>query len=136
MQKTSYLVKSEDLNHHGTLFAGRMSTWFVETSFIKAATLLGNPESLVCLKVHGIEFKKPAQKGDIIQLTSTIAKVGRTSITIYTEAKSQLSGNAHVSGYTTFVCVDENGKSKAHGIHYTPETEEEKERYTIAKGLQ
>ena len=28
--KISRLVKSEDLNHHGTLFAGRGAEWFVE----------------------------------------------------------------------------------------------------------
>ncbi len=28
---TNRFVKSEDLNHHGTLFAGRTSEWFVET---------------------------------------------------------------------------------------------------------
>ena len=31
---TTRLVKSEDLNHHGTLFAGRMSEWFVEEARI------------------------------------------------------------------------------------------------------
>jgi hypothetical protein len=28
------LVKSEDLNHHGTLFAGRTAEWFVESGFL------------------------------------------------------------------------------------------------------
>lgn len=27
---TTHLVKSEDLNHHGTLFAARTASWFVE----------------------------------------------------------------------------------------------------------
>ena len=34
---TSRLVKSEDLNHHGTLFAGRTAEWFVEAGFVSAA---------------------------------------------------------------------------------------------------
>ena len=33
------LVKSEDLNHHGTLFAGRSAEWFVEAGFIAAGAL-------------------------------------------------------------------------------------------------
>jgi len=32
---TMRLVKSEDLNHHGTLFAGRTAEWFVESGRIK-----------------------------------------------------------------------------------------------------
>ena len=31
---THHLVRSEDLNHHGTLFAGRSSEWFIEAGFI------------------------------------------------------------------------------------------------------
>ena len=35
--KTCRLIKSEDLNHHGTLFAGRCAEWFVESGFIAVA---------------------------------------------------------------------------------------------------
>lgn len=35
--KISHLVKSEDLNHHGTLFAGRTAEWLVEAGFVTAA---------------------------------------------------------------------------------------------------
>ena len=35
-----HLVKSEDLNHHRTLFAGRGAEWLVEAGFIAAASLL------------------------------------------------------------------------------------------------
>jgi len=41
------LVKSEDLNHHGTLFAGRSAEWFVEAGFIAAASVLP-PKNIVC----------------------------------------------------------------------------------------
>ena len=53
---TTYrLVKSEDLNHHKTLFAGRGAEWFVEAGYI-AATSMVNPENLVCAKIHGMRF--------------------------------------------------------------------------------
>ena len=35
-----HLVKSEDLNHHRTLYAGRTAEWFVETGFVAAANLV------------------------------------------------------------------------------------------------
>ena len=34
--ETSHLVKQEDLNHHGTLFAARAAAWFVEAAFVAA----------------------------------------------------------------------------------------------------
>jgi acyl-CoA hydrolase len=52
------MVKGEDLNHHGTLFAGRTAQWFVEAGFIAAASLT-HPKNILCLKIHGMLFKKP-----------------------------------------------------------------------------
>jgi len=54
---TTHLVKNGDLNHHGTLFAGRTADWFVESGFISAATIV-NPKGVVCLKIHGMLFTK------------------------------------------------------------------------------
>ncbi len=112
----SRLVKSEDLNHHGTLFAGRMAEWFVEGSFIAAATLHGEPNDIVCVKVHGFLFGKPAQKGSIIELHTMVAHVGRTSLTVYGKATLCDQEEILVDGYTTFVCVDEDGRPKPHGL--------------------
>jgi len=46
----SHLVKPEDLQHHGTLFAGRMAEWLVETCFIAASRFVGRPKDIVCVK--------------------------------------------------------------------------------------
>ena len=48
-------VKGQDLNHHGTLFAGRGAEWFVEAGLIAAASLT-SPEKVVCMNIHGIVF--------------------------------------------------------------------------------
>lgn len=61
---TMRLVKSEDLNHHGTLFAGRTAEWFVESGFIAATTLL-DPKNIVCLKIHGMYFTSPAKPSEV-----------------------------------------------------------------------
>ena len=46
---TTYrLIKSEDLNHHGTLFAGRSAEWFVESGFIAASSII-NPNTTIFL---------------------------------------------------------------------------------------
>lgn len=133
---TSRLVKSEDLNHHGTLFAGRMSEWFVEGSFIAAATTHGNPEEIVCIKLHGLKFGKPAQKGEMIKLTTAVVWTGNTSLTVYGKVTGVNNDAITVEGYITFVCVDENGIKKSHDITVPhAETAEELRIQEIAKNL-
>jgi len=112
----SRLVKSEDLNHHGTLFAGRTAEWFVESAFIAAASTMGDPEKVVCLNIHGFVFKTPIKRGEIVKFSSKVAKVGKTSIVVYTKMDMELSKITPVEGFITFISVDENGKKVPHGL--------------------
>ncbi|MDD2494701.1 MAG: hotdog domain-containing protein [Tissierellia bacterium] len=112
----SRLVKSEDLNHHGTLFAGRTAEWFVESAFIAAASLIGDPKKVVCINIHGLVFKSPIQKGDIITFKSKVAKLGKTSITVYTYVCSELTNIIPVDGFLTFVYIDDEGNKLTHGL--------------------
>ncbi|MEG2070773.1 MAG: hotdog domain-containing protein, partial [Bacteroidales bacterium] len=80
---THRLVKSEDLNHHKTLFAGRCAEWFVESSFI-AVTQYLNPQFIVCLKIHGMEFLHPIHGGDILTFESKLVANGRSTFYVYT----------------------------------------------------
>ncbi len=125
----SHLIKSEDLNHHGTLFAGRSAEWLVEAAFIAAAAEHRRPQDVLCVNIHGFIFKKPVQKGEILTLKSRIAKVGDTSITVYVKAESEIAGEKNVDGYLTFVCVEPDTKHKrAHSIVLDePEDAEEAE---------
>jgi len=113
---TSRLVKSEDLNHHGTLFAGRAAEWFVETCFICGAKVTGKPETIVCVKIHGFTFNEPATKGDVLNFEARLAKTGRTSFTVYGKITKNDSNNILSDGYITFVFVDEKGKPMPHNI--------------------
>lgn len=112
----SRLVKSEDLNHHGTLFAGRTAEWFVESAFIAAASTMGDPEKVVCLNIHGFVFKTPINKGEIVKFTSKVARLGNTSIVVYTRLDMELSYIKPVEGFITFISVDENGNKVPHGL--------------------
>jgi acyl-CoA hydrolase len=126
------LIKSEDLNHHGTLFAGRMAEWFVEGSFIAAASTYGNPNNIVCLKLHGLKFGTPANRGDIIILETTVVSVGNTSMTVYGKVTRNDDPTLMVDGFTTFVCVDEDGKKMPHNLP-KPEPSNEEEIKLIAR---
>lgn len=122
----SKLVRPENLNHHGTLFAGVTSMWFVEGAFIEASRVYGDPSKIVCIKVHGMKFIRPGNNGDILQIDSVLAHVGKTSLTIYTKIFKRVSGEQIVDGFVTFVTVDENGKSMPHGINYQKPADGEK----------
>lgn len=128
MRKTiiTRLIKSEDLNHHGTLFAGRMAEWFIEGAFISAANLYGDPENIVCLKMHGLKFSSPVKKGEIITIEARVVYTGKTSITVYGSIVNDKDNTLVVEGFATFVCIDENGKKMMHNI-ILPEPEDERE---------
>lgn len=113
---TYKLVKSEDLNHHGTLFAGRMSEWFVESCFISVANEYKHPENLVCIKVHELKFMSPIRRGDIINIKSKIVSVGNTSILVYGKVTRNDSEEILVEGFLTFVCIDSNGAKMKHNL--------------------
>lgn len=115
--KISHLVKSEDRNHHGTLFAGRTAEWLVEAAFIAAAATHGRPQDILCVNVHGFTFKKPVQKGDILTIHSRIVKTGTTSMMVHVKALCEIDPGQNVEGFVTFVCVEPDTKKKrAHNI--------------------
>jgi acyl-CoA hydrolase len=128
------LVKSEDLNHHGTLFAGRTAEWFVESGFIAVASLL-NPQNVVCLKIHGMYFTKPAKSGDVLKFSSKVVYAGRSSITSYIHVENNGADKSLVDGFVTFINVDKSTKPSPHFILINPETEEDRILYETAKNL-
>jgi acyl-CoA hydrolase len=131
---TVRFVKSEDLNHHGTLFAGRTAEWFVESGFIAAASLV-NPKGVVCLKIHGMLFTKPVKPGAILNFRSKIVYTGKSSLVAYIKVLSKQNGDLLVDGFITFIYVDETTKAAAHGIEIVPESEEDKMLYQMALEL-
>jgi len=127
-----HLVKGEDLNHHRTLFAGRGAEWLVEAGFIAAADLLP-PEYVLCLKIHGMTFQRPVRPGEVVRFESKIVLTGRSRLIAYVRAttKEELT----VDGFLTFVYVDDQGKSRPHGITIEAETPEEIELQERASQL-
>jgi len=129
---TQHLVKGEDLNHHGTLYAGRTAEWFVESGFIAAASLT-RPENIVCLNIHGMLFRRPIRLGELICFESQIVYAGKTRLVAHIEMMA--SGEKDVTGFITFVHVDREGKPLAHGLVIVPQTPAEVELYEQAKNM-
>ena len=110
---TQHLVKGEDLNHHGTLFAGRAAEWFVEAGFLAAAAWVPT-ENIVLVKINSMTFSRPVKRGAVLRLDSEVVRAGRTSLEAH--IKGTAGGNVSLEGSITFVNVDAEGKPMAHGI--------------------
>jgi acyl-CoA hydrolase len=129
---SGHLVKGEDLNHHGTLYAGRTAEWFVESGFIAAASQT-KPENIVCLKIHGMTFTRPIRKGELVTFASRIVLTGATKIVSFIDVS--VLGKSAVRGFITFIHVDMDGKATPHGLDFVPHSDEEKALNDEAKKL-
>lgn len=127
-----HLVKGEDLNHHGTLYAGRSAEWFVESGFIAVAGLV-RPENVVCLKIHGMVFTCPVHLGEIVRFESKVVFTGRTRLVAHVSAA--VGGREMASGFITFVNVDKEGRSAPHGIVMEAGTPEDRALQERARAL-
>ena len=119
---THLLVKSEDLNHHGTLFAGRAASWFVEFGFVAAANMT-HPENIVCRQIHGMTFSRPVYLGELVTYESKIVYAGRTSLIAYIQMHA--NDTRILEGFITFVNVDKSAEPLPHGKTVVAETPEE-----------
>lgn len=114
---TRHLVRPEDLNHHGTLFGGRIAEWMTEAAFIGIAGILGHTDHAVIVSTKELTVKYPVTPGTILQLDYATEAVGTTSITVCVRGTDMLNPSIeYCKGSFIFVTTDENGQKKAHGI--------------------
>lgn len=115
----SHLVKSVDLNHHGTLFAGRMAEWLVEVGFMVARAALGCPPgNVVCARLHGMDFRKSIGPGATLVVEGRVAYVGLSSVTVYVRAwplGEPQEDLPYTDGLVTFVHIVET-RAVPHGL--------------------
>ena len=127
--ETHHLVKGEDLNHHGTLFAARAAAWLVEAGFATAACEHGNPDEIVMRNLQTMSFSKPVKKGSVVKFTGKVVYTGVSSLMVCVCARDALSGEAAIEGYITFVTIDNlTGKAKPHQVVLDSTTDEEEKR--------
>jgi len=118
----NHLVKGEDLNHHGSLYAGRGAEWFVEAGFVSAAQFLP-AKYILCMKIHGMTFKRPVRPGEVICFEAAVVWTGRSRLISHVAAT--VKGELAVEGFMTFVYVDDEGKSRPHGLSFEPASEQD-----------
>ena len=131
--ETLHLVKSEDLNHHGTLFAARAAEWLIEAGFTTAACEHGNTDEVVLRSLNNLSFSKPVQKGSVMKFVSRVVFAGSTSLIVSVVAQNAITGEVAVEAYITFVTIEAGtGKKRVHKI-VLDETSDETELYLRQK---
>lgn len=121
------LVKGEDLNHHGTLFAARGAAWLVEAAFAAAAFFCETSEGIVCRSLHHMDFKRPVKPGGLVRFASRVVYTGKTSFMVSVMAEDVLEHKTAIEGMVTFVTIKEDtGEKREHGLVLdVPEDEKE-----------
>ena len=122
---SSFIVMSEDLNHHRTLFVGKATMWLMETGFMTTA-MYKKPEEVVCFAVNMSKFLKPVPSGAIIDYTGQVAHVGKSSVTVYIYGKTFDSDDICIEGLVTYITIDKTTRKKvANGIVMDEPADEE-----------
>lgn len=110
------LVMPSDLNPAGNLFGGTMMAWMDKISAMLAyKAAKGN---VVTASVSEINFQAPVFKGDQVNLTALLVRLGNTSMTIHVNAEATTINLTDGSEKTrdvasakfNFVHLDLNGK--------------------------
>ena len=107
-------IKKGDLGFHGNLFGGKLLAWLDASAAAFAMQVCDTPR-MVTIKIDECVFKKPAKEGQLIKIYGAVKNVGKTSLTLYMEARSHnvYSGQQTIilSTNITFVRIDEDGES-------------------------
>lgn len=115
--ETLHLVKGEDLNHHGTLFAARAAAWLVEAGFAAAACEHGDTDEIVLRNLQNMSFSKPVDKGTVVKFESRVVYAGNTSLMVAVTAKNAMTDELAIEGFITFVTIDKDSrKKKQHAV--------------------
>ena len=132
--QNTYIIQPPDTNVHGTAFGGKIMAWMDETAAISATRHCHQPS--VTASVDEVQFTKPIPMGHIVIMKAKVNYTGRTSMEIGVRICSEnpTTGKRQhcLSGYLTFVTVDENGKPTP-VIQLKPITAEDKRRFEEGK---
>lgn len=134
--ETIHLVKTEDLNHHGTLFAARAASWLIEAGFATAACEHGSTDEVVMRNLQNMSFFKPIKPGTMVKFSGRVVYAGTTSLMVAVLATNNLTGEPAIEGFITFVTIDEvTAQKKTHSV-VLDETGNEEELKLREKALQ
>ena len=108
------LVFPTHTNHYGTIFGGRVLELMDMTGAL--ATMRFANEDAVTASIEAVDFRKPIQTGDIVELKAKVIYTARTSmvvkVDVFRVGKLSPGKDFTCRGYLVFVAVDANGEPR------------------------
>lgn len=109
----SFTVFPQDMNYAGALFGGKvMAEMDIAGAKVSRRALYGTEaDGVVTASVDRIDFKRPAQLGDLITMTAEIKALGKSSMQIrITVTRESLKGDQEdiCAANFTFVAMKEH----------------------------
>lgn len=105
-------VFPDTMNHHNTMFGGRVIMMMTEAAFMAATRFCR--KTLVLVSSGQIDFKRPIPAATMVELVGRVHTVGNTSIKVqvdvFLEHLHEDGREKVVSGIFTLVALDENSK--------------------------
>jgi acyl-CoA thioesterase YciA len=106
------ICKTSDIGINNNLFGGTMMAWLDEAGGTMASEVCCTP-NMITLKIDQVLFKKPVKVNEHIRIYGKVEKIGRTSISLYIEARrfnfGQRIEELVVSTRAVFVKIDQTG---------------------------
>jgi len=108
------LAMPADTNQTGDIFGGWLLSQMDVAGGVFAAKT--TKSRTVTVAIEAMNFRKPVYVGDLVSVYATLARVGRTSITVRLEAwvtrRKQTQTILVTDGHFTYVAIDEQGRSQ------------------------
>ena len=108
------LLLPKDTNAYGTIFGGVILSHIDMAGSIAARREIlrrgGAEAAFVTVALNRVEFKKPVLVGDIVRFVATVARIGRTSVTMHVNVEAERGKEViHVTAAeVVYVGVDPN----------------------------
>lgn len=105
IERRTEIVFPNETNHYGTLFGGRALAMMDVVASI--AAMRACRKTVVTASVDRIDFKQPIRAGEFAETIATVARIGRTSVTVEVElwAEHPVTGERRLSTVGRFVIV-------------------------------
>ncbi|MTG97680.1 YiiD C-terminal domain-containing protein [Myroides albus] len=106
------VVFPEIINHHNTMFGGRVILMMTETAFMTATRFCR--KNFVIVNADKIDFLKPIPAGSLIEMVGNVESIGNTSIRIrvnvFREKMKDIERVEVVSGVFTLVAINDDNR--------------------------
>ena len=99
------IVFADQANSVGKMFGGEAIAYMTKAAFVAASRQSG--KLTVLASSERIDFKRPIEVGEIVEVEAKVTQIGRTSMTVETvlRAENLLTGENHVTARGSFLMV-------------------------------